>query len=161
MAAAAVTTRQTHTKSKPGRGRKFCFTGTPEVYFEKAIDNSRLVKVDDPARAREILALVASLVLAFGLVMTYAFEHFRSIEYGYEIQSMKSQRAQLEKDNSQLRLEESRLSNPERIEMEALKLGLQSPQPGQVITLDASATRSDTSAPIMARAAHYSVVSSQ
>ncbi len=27
--------------------RKSCWTGTPEIYFAKSIDNSRLVKVED------------------------------------------------------------------------------------------------------------------
>ena len=34
--------------------RKSCWLGTPEIYFRKTIDNSRLVKVEDPRRAREM-----------------------------------------------------------------------------------------------------------
>ena len=32
----------------PAARRNTFFTGTPEIYFAKAIDNSRLVKVEDP-----------------------------------------------------------------------------------------------------------------
>ena len=34
--------------------RKSCWLGTPEIYFRKTIDNSRLVKVEDPRREREM-----------------------------------------------------------------------------------------------------------
>ena len=43
-AAAAV-----HGNVRPSR-RKSCWIGTPEIYFAKPIDNSRLVKVEDPGR---------------------------------------------------------------------------------------------------------------
>ena len=38
----------------PAARRNTFFTGTPEIYFAKAIDNSRLVKVEDPGRNREM-----------------------------------------------------------------------------------------------------------
>ena len=38
----------------PSSRRKSCWLGTPEIYFRKTIDNSRLVKVEDPRRAREM-----------------------------------------------------------------------------------------------------------
>ena len=37
--------------SFPSR-RQSCWLGTPEIYFRKNIDNSRLVKVDDRTRVR-------------------------------------------------------------------------------------------------------------
>ena len=152
--AAAVLTRH----NQPERGGKASHHGTPEVYFQKAIDNSRLVKVDDPQRAHEHRVLVAALVIAFALVMTYAWQHMKSIQYGYQIETLKTQRATLENENSQLRLEESSLTNPERIEAEAARLGLQDAEPGQIILLDAATTRADGGA-VMAKATHYSVIS--
>ena len=38
----------------PVAERRSFWTGTPEIYFSKAIDNSRLVKVEDPRRNREM-----------------------------------------------------------------------------------------------------------
>ena len=38
----------------PAARRNTFFTGTPEIYFAKAIDNSRLVKVEDPGHNREM-----------------------------------------------------------------------------------------------------------
>ncbi len=153
MAAAVVTNRQVE------RGRRFCFAGTPEVYFQKDIDNSRLVKMDDPQRARENRVLVVTLIVAFSLVMVYAYQHLKAIDYGYQIEQLRSERSNLEKANSELRAQEMRLSSPERIEAEARRLGLQDPEPGQIILVEAA--RPQASGPVIATALHYSVVSPQ
>ena len=76
----------------PSTRRRSCWLGTPEIYFRKSIDNSRLVKVEDPRREREMKHFGIALCCLFLLVMTYAFEHFRAIEYGYKIESVKTQR---------------------------------------------------------------------
>ena len=110
--------------------------GAPEVYFSKAIDNSRLVKVEDPRRTREMRQFGVALGCLFVLVMAYAFQHFKAIEYGYNIETLKSQRDGLVEMNRALRLEEASLRDPERIDRLARELGLQSPQAGQVIRMD-------------------------
>jgi len=61
---------------------KTLWTGTPEIYFTKAIDNSRLVKMEDPRRNREMKQFCTALVCLFLLVFTYAWQHFKAIEYG-------------------------------------------------------------------------------
>src|SRR6266487_3437761 len=116
--------------------RKPCWTGTPEIYFAKAIDNSRLVKVEDPRRTREMRQFGISLSCLFLFVMAYAFQHFKAIEYGYKIEALKSQRDGLVEMNRALRLEEASLRDPERIDRMARELGLQSPQAGQVVRMD-------------------------
>ncbi len=72
----------------------------------------------------------------FLLVMAYAFQHFKAIEYGYKIEALKSQRDGMVEMNRSLRLEEASLRDPERIDRMARELGLQSPQAGQVIRMD-------------------------
>src|SRR5207237_2101549 len=136
--------------------RKPCWTGTPEVYFAKPIDNSRLVKVEDPNRSREMKQFAFALCCLFLLVMTFAWQHFRAIEYGYQIEALRTQRDGLVEMNRALRLEDASLRDPERIDVMARKLGLQSPQPGQVMHLDVDV---DTSAPVMASATPISVIS--
>jgi cell division protein FtsL len=116
--------------------RRPCWTGTPEIYFTKAIDNSRLVKVEDPRRARELRQFGIALGCLFLFVMAYAFQHFKAIEYGYKIESLKAQRDGLIEMNRALRLEEASLRDPQRIDRIARELGLQSPQAGQVIRMD-------------------------
>jgi cell division protein FtsL len=116
--------------------RRAFWTGTPEIYFAKVIDNSRLVKVEDPRRTREMRQFGIALALLFVFVMAYAFQHFKAIEYGYKIEALKSQRDNLVELNHALRLEEASLRDPERIDRLARELGLQSPQVGQVVRMD-------------------------
>jgi cell division protein FtsL len=141
----------------PSKRRKPCWVGTPEVYFSKSIDNSRLVKVEDPRRAREMKHFGIALCGLFLLTMTYAWQHFKAIEYGYRIESMKIQRDGMLEMNRALRLEEASLRDPERIDVLARKLGLQSPQAGQVMRLEGGS--GDAAAPIMASATPVSVIS--
>src|SRR6266481_4838349 len=126
--------------------RKPCWTGTPEIYFAKPIDNSRLMKIEDPRRSREMRQFGVALSCLFLLVMTYTWQHFKAIEYGYKIESMKIEADSMIEMNRALRLEDASLRDPERIDVMARKLGLQSPQAGQVMHLDVSA---DTSTPVM------------
>ena len=142
----------------PSRRQKSCWLGTPEIYFRKNIDNSRLVKLEDPRRAREMKQFGIALCILFALVMGYALQHFRAIEFGYQIEAMRSQRDGLLEMNRALRLEEASLRDPERIDVMARKLGLQSPQPGQVMHLDVN---TETGTPVMASVTPISVISAR
>jgi len=120
-------------------GRRSCWMGTPEIYFSKVIDNSRLVKVEDPGRNREMRQFGTALACLFLLVFTYAWQHFKAIEYGYQIESAKRELSEKTELNHELRLEDASLRNPQRIDMIAHEMGLMAPQPGQVIRMDAIA----------------------
>jgi cell division protein FtsL len=143
----------------PASRRKTFWAGTPEVYFAKPIDNSRLVKVEDPAHGREMKQFGFALCCLFLLVMTYAFQHFKAIEYGYKIESLKSQRDHLVEANRDLRLQDASLRDPARIDTLARRMGLQSPQAGQVIRMDSAAP--DSSTPVMASMAPVAVISAR
>jgi cell division protein FtsL len=138
--------------------RESCWLGTPEIYFRKRIDNSRLVRVEDPKREREMRMFGIALCCLFLLVMGYALQHFRAIEYGYKIEQLRSQREGLAGMSQALRLEEASLRDPERIDAMARKLGLQAPDPGQIIPMDAA---TEPAAPIMASVTPVAVVSTR
>ncbi len=129
--------------------------GTPEIYFPKAIDNSRLVKVADPRRAREMRQFTLTLVVLFALVMVYAWQHFSAVEYGYKVEVLKSDRDSLVELNRALRLEQASLRDPERIDALARDMGLKTPDPGQVVRMDPAA---DNEGAEMARASVVVVV---
>lgn len=151
MAAAAA--------ASPGIGsrRKPCWVGTPEIYFPKAIDNSRLVKIEDPKRSREMRHFGIALACLFLLVMTYTWQHFKAIEYGYKVESLRSQRDGLLEMNHALRLEEASLRSPERIDKLAREYGMQPPRAGQVIRMDSALP--DAGTPEIASVASVSVIS--
>ena len=122
---------------------------TPEVFFTKHIDNSRIVKADDPQRRREMRRFAAVMLFLFFLVMVYVLQHLSSIEYGYHVELQKQQLEEMREQNRQLRLSEAQLSDPVRIDRMAKQLGLDVPQPGQVVHADGAA---DPNAPVMAQA---------
>ncbi len=144
--------------SYPERRRKTSWGGvTPEIYFDKRIDNSRLVRISDANRSREIAMFAASVCMLFVLTMVYAWQHFSAIEYGYKIEAQRAQRESLIEENRALRLEEASLRDPERIDMLARKMGLQAPQAGQVMHMEATP---DPSGPVMAKASVISGLAS-
>ncbi len=56
------------------------FIGTPEIYFTKRIDNSRVVKVTDPKRRREMMTFGITLAMLFSAgdgVFVAAFQRHR------------------------------------------------------------------------------------
>jgi cell division protein FtsL len=122
---------------------------TPEIFFTKHIDNSRIVKADDPERRREMRQFAVVLCCLFLLVMVYVWQHFLAIEVGYRVETQKQQMLDLNEQNRQLRLTEAQLTDPGRIDKIARQLGLDTPQPGQVVRPDGS----DPNAPVLAQAA--------
>ncbi len=128
-------------------GRRTC---APEIYISKRIDNSRLVKVADPERRREMLHFTVALVVLFALVIGYAWQHFSAIEYGYRIEALRSQRDSLGELNRALRLEEASLRDPGRIDALAQQMGLVAPQAGQIIRMDSGDDR-DPGGPVLAK----------
>lgn len=109
---------------------------TPEIHFVKAIDNSRLVKVADTRRNREMAQFTVACVVLFVLALAYMWQHYSAIEYGYQIQAQKAERDRLVEVNRTLRLEEASLRDPQRIDALARGMGMVAPQPGQVIQLN-------------------------
>ncbi len=111
---------------------------TPEMFFAKYIDNTRLKKADDPDRKREMFTFTAVMAMFFLLTMVYVWQHFSAIEVGYNVEAQKHQVELLREENHQLQLTEAQLSDPGRIDALARQLGLQAPMPGQVVRQDAT-----------------------
>ncbi len=130
---------------------------TPEVFFTKHIDNSRIVKADDPERRREMRQFTAVMSVLFCLVMVYVWQHFSAIEVGYRVEAQKTQVEQMREENRQLRLSEAQLIDPQRIDVMAKQLGLDAPQPGQVVRPDGLGVQ-DVNTPVMAQAGPLKLV---
>jgi cell division protein FtsL len=141
----------------PAAPRRF-MPGAPEIYFRKAIDNSRLVREVDPIRKREMHLFTGTVVICFLMALVYLGQHCRSIEYGYKIEDSRAKREQLEDVNRTLKLEVATLKDPERINALAGPMGLALPAVGQVQRMDEGDSR-DSGAPVMARADSISVIS--
>src|SRR5208337_3442966 len=122
----------------------------PEYFFVKRIDNTRLVKAADPVRIREMRVFSAAVAVLFSLIMIYGLQHFSAIESSYRVESEKQTLDQLREENRQLHLSAAELTQPGRIDQMARQLGLDVPQPGQVVYPSA---RVDAGAPALAQVA--------
>ena len=100
-----------------------------------------------------------ALAFLFLLVFTYAWQHFKAIEYGYQIESAKRELSDKTEMNHALRLEDASLRDPERIDLLARRMGLVPPEPGQVIRMDAPPL--DAQTPVMASAVPITVIPGQ
>jgi cell division protein FtsL len=109
---------------------------TPEVFFTRRMDNSRLVKAQCPVRKREMRSFAGAMAMLFALVMFYGWQHYMSIQAGYHVETEKQQLSQLQEANRELRLNEAQLSDPARIDRMARGMGLKQPLPGQVVRPD-------------------------
>ena len=150
MSVFTVTLPQMLQNQQQGAAVRRYLPGAPEIYFNKAIDNSRLVRVNDPARRKELVLFTAALAMLTLFTFVYLWQHFSSIEYGYKIEALRTQRDQLTDVNKTLKLEEASLKDPERIDAIARRMGMQMPIAGQVQRMEPT---SETGGPVMAQAA--------
>ncbi len=155
MAVWATTLPQMLQGQQQGPAVRRYLPGAPEIYFAKQIDNTRLVRVADPERHREMGLFTIALAAFMLLTFVYLWQHFSAIEYGYKIEALRTQREQLTDVNKTLRLEEASLKDPERIDAIARRMGMQMPVAGQVQRMEPA----ETGGPVMARASAVSVVS--
>jgi cell division protein FtsL len=104
----------------------------------KPIDNSRLVRPAAPNHLREMARLVALGGLVAAVALLYAWQHFACIQLRYQLEALKSQRAQAAELNQELKLEVAGLRAPSRIDGIARRqLGLTVPVPGQIAPFEA------------------------
>jgi cell division protein FtsL len=110
-----------------------------QYYTVKQIDNSRLVRPANPARAQDFWKRVAvGAAMAAGLLL-YAWQHFECIQIRYQIEQLDGEQAKAEQLNQQLHLEVATLRSPMRVDAIARnQLGLTVPVPGQVAPVDDS-----------------------
>jgi cell division protein FtsL len=108
-----------------------------EFYTVKQIDNSRLVRLVAPDHMRECARVVSLGGLIALCAFLYAWQHFETIQLRYQLESLRSERAQGTELNQELKLEIAGLRAPERIDIIARRqLGLTAPVPGRVAPMD-------------------------
>ena len=101
----------------------------PEHQLNTKIRRSR----DVTALSRLGLLLFCGLVLAGGFVFA-AKQHFAAVQFGYESETLRSERKKLIEENQRLELEKERAMAPDKLEPAARRLGLKPARPGQVGT---------------------------
>jgi len=130
--------------------------GAPELYFTKAIDNSRLVRQKDARRTRDMVLVGFALALAPACFLGYLVQHVSAVQYGYKIEELRHQRDELAATNARLRIEQSYLTEPARLEPMARQLGMTLPQAGQMQPIE---TPDEPNSPVVAQASGVAVIS--
>jgi cell division protein FtsL len=110
-----------------------------EYYTVKPIDNSRLLRLANPAQVQDFWRRVAVGSAMAACLLFYAWQHFECIQIRYQIEQLDSERAQATQLNEQLHLEVATLRSPMRVDAIARnQLGLTVPVPGQVAPVEDS-----------------------
>jgi len=108
-----------------------------EIYLAKRIDNSRVARPKAPHRMRECARLISLGSLVAMCTLLYAWQHFQTIQYRYQLETLRVERVRAAELNQQLKLEQAGLLSPERVSAIARRqLGLTVPVPGQVAAME-------------------------
>ena len=101
--------------------------------------NSRVRRTRDvTALSRLTLLMFCGLVLAGGFVLA-AKQHFAAVQYGYQNETLRTERKKLIEDYQRLALEKEKVLSPARLEMAARELGMKPATAGQIQTLQPKA----------------------
>ena len=107
--------------------------GMTEFHTIKRIDNSRLVRAMQPARARDLARTVALWCAVAAFFLCYGYQRFSCIELSFQLEDLKARQTQASATNTELKLEVAGLRNPSRIDLIARRqLGLTEPLPNQM-----------------------------
>lgn len=106
------------------------------LFYVKRIDNSRVVRAEDPAARGRCWKLIGSVVgaavLLIGVLLPSAYGRIA----GYEIESLMQESQRLAADQASLELRETKLISPERIQELAHEQQFTDPPPARVLYLD-------------------------
>jgi cell division protein FtsL len=108
-----------------------------EYAIKKDIRNNPVVREVDTQQKRDLRRTVCLAVLIVGVVLFSAWQHYRTVNYGYQIEQLRLERASEEAANRQLRLNFETLRAPGVIDRRARReLGLVAPTAQETLVLE-------------------------
>jgi hypothetical protein len=105
--------------------------------FVKRIDNSRVVRAADPAGRTVCWKFIGGATLTVLLLVAVLLPSAYGTLAGFQLESLRTQKSQLEADLRLLEVEEARALSPERMEELARMQEYVDPAPGAVVHLPA------------------------
>jgi len=108
---------------------------------KKTVENIHIVRERDRRRFRELLA-VAGLGIPVGLfLLLFTWQNLEVIRLGREATRLQQTRKEIENRNKALQLELDRLTSLDAVEQKARKLGFDTTEPRNIVTVTADGPR--------------------
>lgn len=102
--------------------------------IHRQVENTYLVRERDRRLIRELLVVVALVLVLGGGLLTYTWVHIEIVETGYRINGFEQQLHQLREEERRRRLEASYLAQPQRLDQRARReLGMRPPTLEQTV----------------------------
>jgi hypothetical protein len=105
-------------------------------YFVKKIDNSGLVRAEDPRASRACWKAIGTSVVSTLALLCFMLPGVLGLLSGYQLQALRADRQKLETAIAAAQLEESRLLSPEQLDKVARARDYAAPARGQMVYLD-------------------------
>lgn len=108
-----------------------------EYAVRKDVRNNPIVREVDRDRNRTIVRHTLLGVVILGALLWSAGQPFELIVIGYRLEQMQGRKAELERLNRHLRLEQATLTSPQRLQdLATRELGLVSPGPSDIVVIE-------------------------
>ena len=104
--------------------------------FVKAIDNSGVVREADPRAGRACWKVIGTGMVTTLALLCLMLPSVLGLLSGYQLQSLRDERRDLETKIARSELEESRLLSPEQLDRIAKARDYAAPAPGHMVYLD-------------------------
>ncbi|HTP88106.1 MAG TPA: hypothetical protein VMJ34_14220 [Bryobacteraceae bacterium] len=104
--------------------------------FVKAIDNSGVVREADPRAGRACWKVIGTGMITTVVLLCLMLPSVLGLLAGYQLQSLRDERRDLETRIARAELEESRLLSPEQLDKIAKERDYAAPTPGHMVYLD-------------------------
>jgi cell division protein FtsL len=122
-----------------------------EYAIKKDIRNNPVVRQIDAQQKRDLVRTTLLVALGVGMSLFAAWQHYKLVQHGYELQKVQQARAAEDMLNRKLRLEVETLKAPDRIEVLATrKLNMFAPSAHDTLVLQRAAPATPDAAVVAA-----------
>lgn len=104
--------------------------------YVKRIDNSRVLREEDPAARKIAWRLIGSTFAFAAIVIALLLPSLNRLMAGYKVEALRQERTRLELDRAALELQETKLLSPARLEELARMQRFVDPAPEAVVYLE-------------------------
>jgi cell division protein FtsL len=118
-----------------------------EYAIKKDIRNNPVVREIDRQQKRDLRRAVSFAVLIVAMLLFSAWQHFKIVRNGYELEALEQARVNEAAQNRKLRLEVETLRAPEAVETRALRdLHMVAPLPANTLVIERTRASTPTKA---------------